>query len=96
MEFSTPTYTMLQEKIEAETRKLKNGDIDVFVKVVNQAKREPAEVQMPVSIGWKPEAVAKVKKAEKKKEEDNYFQGFLGGIAFAGMLVLMAVVLLVM
>lgn len=96
MEFSTPTYTRMMERQQEELRKLANNNIDVFVNVVNQARREPATVQMPVSIGWKPEAVAKVRQAEKKKVDDSYNQGFLGGILFAGMLVLMAVILLVM
>lgn len=96
MEFSTPSYRLLQQRQEEELRKLENNNIDVFVNVVNAARKEPATVQLPVSIGWKPEAVEKVRRAEKKKVEDSYDQGFVGGLLFAGALVIMAVVLLVM
>ena len=96
MEFSTPTYTMLQEKKEAELRKMKNGDVDVFVKIVNQARREPAEVEYPVSIGWKPEAVERIKQAEKNKISQTTDYSFLGGMLFAVLVLGMIALLLVM
>lgn len=96
MELTTPTYTRMMQKQKEELLKLKNNDIDVFVNVVNQARREPAEVKMPVSIGWKPEAVAKVKQTEKNKISESHDRGFLGGMLFTVLVVGMIVLLLVM
>lgn len=94
--FSTPSYRRMMERQKEELDKLHSNDVDVFVRIVNQAKREPPEVQYPVSIGWKPETVAQVRRVEKKKLDYSYDQGFWGGLMLAGMVVLMVVMVLVM
>ena len=96
MSFSTPTYTRMNEIQKEQLRKAKNNDIDVFVNVVNAARREPAEVKMPVSIGFKPEVVQRVRQTEKKKVQQSQDRGFIGGMIFAGMLVAVFILLVVM
>ena len=96
MEFSTPTYKRMMQRQEEQLRSMSNNDIDVFVRVVNAAKHEPATVTMPVSIGIKPEVVQRVRQTEKKKIQQSHDRGFLGGMIFAGMLVAVFILLVMM
>lgn len=98
--FSTPSYKRMMESQAQQLQKLENNDIDVFVRLLAQKNNEPMEVKMPCSIGLKPEVVQEVtqtrNRIHQKHVADSYNQGFLGGLMFAGMLVLMVLMVLFM
>lgn len=96
--FSTPTYRRMMERQQEELRKLHDGDIDLFVKMLAKKGNYPAEVNTPVYIGVRQEVVEQQardhKKVQQKHVEDSYDQGFAGGLMFAAMLVIMIICVL--
>lgn len=93
--FSTPSYNRLIERQEEELKKLHKNDMDIFVRMVNVAKKENPVVQMPVSIGVRPEIVDRACKVRKNELDHAHDRGVWGGLMFAGLLVISIVALLI-
>lgn len=91
--FSTPSYRRMIERQQAELEKMHNNDIDLFVRMLAERNQEPMEVKTTVSIGVKPELIRKQEqereRIHQKHVADSHDQGFLGGMLFSAMLVLM-------
>lgn len=98
--FSTPSYERMMESQARQLKKLENNDIDVFVRLLAQKNDEPMEVKTPCSIGLKPEVIKeathKAERIQQKHVADSYDQGFLGGMLFAVVLVLMVLMVVLM